>query len=258
MKRSKRFELLAKRDINKDSCIIEWPEVGLINTESPLDPKPSLTMENSLVKEMDGKRRKDFDIIDHFIIDYALDLKKASKAMKMDSLKIARMITDIKVPRNKIIEIFSGLTPAKILQVVNHLNPVEMMMVLQKMRARKTPANQAHVTNRRDNPVLLAADAAEGAYRGFAEEETTVAVSRSAAMNALAILVGSQTGRGGVLTQCAVEEALNLKLGMLGLTTYSETLSVYGTESTFKDGDDTPWSKAFLASAYASRGVKVR
>jgi len=125
------------------------------------------------------------------------------------------MIIDINVPRNKIIEIISGLTPAKILQVVNHLNIVEMMIALQKMRARQTPANQAHVTNRRDNPVLLAADAAEGALRGFAEEETTVAVSRSAAMNALAILVGSQTGRGGVLTQCAVEEALNLKLGCL-------------------------------------------
>jgi hypothetical protein len=33
---------------------------------------------------------------------------------------------------------------------------------------------------------------------------------------------------------------------------------VYGTEQAFRDGDDTPWSKAFLASAYASRGVKVR
>ena len=40
--------------------------------------------------------------------------------------------------------------------------------------------------------------------------------------------------------------------------TYAETLSVYGTEPVFADGDDTPWSKAFLASAYASRGVKVR
>jgi propanediol dehydratase large subunit len=232
--------------------------MGLVNMESSFDPKPSLDLENGVVKEMDGKKQKDFDIIDHFIIDYALNLKNAPKAMSMNSLKIAQMIADINLPRNKIIEIFSGLTPAKILQVVNHLNPVEMMIALQKMRARKTPANQAHVTNRRDNPVLLAADAAEGALRGFAEEETTVAVSRSAAMNALAILVGSQTGRGGVLTQCAVEETLNLKLGMLGLTTYSETLSVYGTESTFKDGDDTPWSKAFLASAYASRGVKVR
>jgi propanediol dehydratase large subunit len=244
--------------VNKDSCIHEWPEKGLVNMESSFDPRPSLKITNGVVKEMDGKNRKDFDIIDHFIIEHALNLRHAPKAMAMDSLKIARMIADINVPRHKIIEIFSGLTPAKILQVVNYLNPVEMMIALQKMRARKTPANQAHVTNRRDNPVLLAADAAEGALRGFAEEETTVAVSRSAAMNALAILVGSQTGRGGVLTQCAVEEALNLKLGMLGLTTYSETLSVYGTESTFRDGDDTPWSKAFLASAYASRGVKVR
>jgi hypothetical protein len=40
--------------------------------------------------------------------------------------------------------------------------------------------------------------------------------------------------------------------------TYAETLSVYGTEPVFVDGDDTPWSKAFLGSAYASRGVKVR
>ena len=61
-----------------------------------------------------------------------------------------------------------------------------------------------------------------------------------------------------MLTQCAVEERLNLRLAILGLVTYAETLSVYGTEPVFVDGDDTPWSKAFLASAYASRGVKVR
>ena len=71
-------------------------------------------------------------------------------------------------------------------------------------------------------------------------------------------MIGSQTGRGTALTQCAVEEALSLKLAWLGLTTYAETLSVYGTEQAFRDGDDTPWSKAFLASAYASRGIKVR
>ena len=160
MPQSKRFELLAQRPVNKDSCIHEWAEMGLVNMESSFDPKPSLRMENGVIKEMDGKKRKDFDVIDHFIIDHALNLKNAPKAMNMNSLKIARMIADINVPRNKIIEIFSGLTPAKILQVVNYLNPVEMMIALQKMRARKTPANQAHVTNRRDNPVLLAADAA--------------------------------------------------------------------------------------------------
>lgn len=258
VKKSKRFNILAKREINKDAFINEWPEVGLIGMESRFDPLPTLKIEKGVVTEMDEKERERFDIIDHFIINHAIDLEKAQNAMEIDSLELARMILDINVPRAKIVEIMGNLTPAKIVQVVSHLNTVEMMMGLQKMRARKTPANQAHVTNLRENPVLLAGDAAEAACRGFAEEETTVGVSRFAPMSALAILVGSQTGRRGVLTQCAVEEALNLRLGMLGLTTYSETLSVYGTESTFVDGDDTPWSKAFLGSAYASRGIKIR
>ncbi len=132
------------------------------------------------------------------------------------------------------------------------------MFALKKLRARRRPANQAHVTNLKENPALLAADAAEAAARGFAEVETTVGVARYAPLNAIAILVGSQTGRPGVMTQCAVEERRNLQLAIQGLVTYAETLSVYGTEPVFVDGDDTPWSKAFLASAYASRGVKVR
>ena len=151
-----------------------------------------------------------------------------------------------------------GLTPARLARVIAMLDPVELMFALKKLRARRAPANQAHVTNLKENPALLAADAAEAAARGFAEVETTVGVSRYAPLNAIAILVGSQTGRPGVLTQCAVEERLNLQLAIQGLVTYAETLSVYGTEPVFVDGDDTPWSKAFLASAYASRGVKVR
>ena len=131
-------------------------------------------------------------------------------------------------------------------------------MALKKLRARRDPGNQAHVTNLKESPALLAADAAEAARRGFDELETTVGVARYAPLNALALLVGSQTGRPGVMTQCAVEERRNLELAIRGLVTYAETLSVYGTEPVFVDGDDTPWSKAFLASAYASRGVKVR
>ena len=77
------------------------------------------------------------------------------------------------------------------------LDPVEMMFALKKLRARRQPANQAHVTNMKENPALLAADAAEASIRGFAEMETTVGVSRYAPLNALAILVGSQTGRTG-------------------------------------------------------------
>lgn len=256
--RSKRFEILSQRPVNKDGFVAEWPEVGLVAIKSPNDPQPSIKIENGKIIEMDGKRREDFDMIDQFIADYAIDLDVAEEAMAMDSTQIASMLVDINVPREEVIRIARGLTPAKLVDVIDKLNVVEIMMAMQKMRARKRPGNQCHVTNLRDNPVLLAADAAEGALRGFDEEETTVGVTRYAPFNALALLVGSQTGRGGVLTQCALEEAFELSLGMRGLTTYAETISVYGTEQVFVDGDDTPWSKAFLASAYASRGLKMR
>ena len=81
-------------------------------------------------------------------------------------------------------------------------------------------------------------------------------VARYAPFSAMALLIGAQAGRPGVLTQCSAEEATELELGIRGLTTYAETLSVYGTEKVFIDGDDTPYSKAFLNSAYASRGLK--
>ncbi|MGB9812222.1 MAG: propanediol/glycerol family dehydratase large subunit [Thermovenabulum sp.] len=256
--KSKRFQVLAERSVNKDGFVAEWPEVGLIAVDSPNDPKPSIKIENGKIVEMDGKKREDFDMIEQFIADYAIDVEMAEKAMKMDSLEIAKMLVDINVPREEVIKIASGLTPAKIVDVVKQLNVVEIMMAIQKMRARKRPGNQCHVTNLRDNPVLIAADAAEGALRGFDEEETTVGITRYAPFNALALLIGSQTGRGGVLTQCALEEAFELTIGMRGFTSYAETISVYGTEQVFVDGDDTPWSKAFLASAYASRGLKMR
>ena len=256
--RSKRFEVLAGRPVNQDGFVKEWPEVGLIAMNSPYDPKPSIRIEGGKVVELDGKQRKDFDFIDRFIADYAINLDMAEEVVAMDSVKLAQMICDINVSREEVLKYTTAMTPAKAVEVVGHMNVVEMMMALQKMRARKTPSNQCHVTNLRDNCVLIAADAAEAAIRGFSEQETTVGIARYAPFNALSILVGSQTGRGGVLTQCAVEEATELTLGMRGLTAYAETVSVYGTEQVFTDGDDTPWSKAFLASAYASRGLKMR
>lgn len=256
--KSKRFEALAKRPINQETFIKPLPELGFVVIGSPLDPKPSLVIKDGIVTEMDGLSHDKFDIVDRFIAGNAIDLTHAERAMNTPSVEIARMIVDIHVSRSEILKLISGCTPAKLVDIVDQMNVLEMMMGLAKMRARKTPANQAHVTNRKENPALLAADAAEAALRGFREIETTVGVTRYAPLNALAILVGSQTGKPGVLTQCAVEEATNLKLGFKGLTTYSETLSVYGTEKTFIDGDDTPWSKAFLSAAYASRGVKTR
>ncbi len=226
--------------------------------DSPYDPEPGLRIEDGQVVEMDGRQREDFDAIDLFIAAHALDLSVAKAAMLVPSITLARMLTDVNVPQREVRQLIAGCTPAKLVEIMRHMNVLEMMMGLAKMRVRRTPANQAHVTNWKEHPALLAADAAEAGLRGFAEAETTVRVARNAPFNALAILVGTQTGRGGVLTQCAVEEALGLKLAMKGLVTYAETLSVYGTEQTFVDGDDTPWSKAFLASAYASRGVKIR
>ncbi len=257
-KRQKRFEVLEQRPVNKDGFIKEWVEVGLVAMDSPNDPKPGIKIEGGRVVELDGKRRDDFDMIDAWIADHCIDTSVAEEAMGLDSLKFARMLVDINVPRAEIVRLSVGMTPAKLLDVLKRMNVVELMMAMQKLRPRRTPSNQAHVTNLKDTPVLLAADAAEGAYRGFTELETTVGVGRYAPMNALSILVGSQTGRPGALTQCAVEEALELTMGMRGLTAYAETVSVYGTEQVFVDGDDTPWSKAFLASAYASRGLKMR
>jgi propanediol dehydratase large subunit len=258
MSRSRRFALLAERDINKETFVEPWPEAGLIVADSPYDPAPSLRMQGDQVVELDGRQRADFDMLDRFIADHGIDGSIALKAMAMPSSEIARQLVDINVPRGSIRQIIGGCTPAKLVEIIRHMNVLEMMIGLAKMRVRRTPANQAHVTNKREHPALLAADAAEAALRGFAEVETTVGVARFAPLNALAILIGTQTGRGGVLTQCSVEESLGLRLAMKGLTSYAETLSVYGTERSFVDGDDTPWSKAFLASAYASRGVKIR
>ncbi len=257
-KRQKRFEVLAERAVNQDGFIKEWVDVGLIAMESPNDPTPSIKIENGTVLEMDGKRREEFDMIDTWIADHCINTDVAEEAMAIDSLEIARMLVDISVPRTEIVRLSVGMTPAKYVDVLKHMNIVELMMAMQKLRPRRTPSNQAHVTNLKDTPGLLAADAAEAGYRGFSEIETTVGVGRYAPMNALSLLVGGQTGRPGLLAQCAVEEALELTMGMRGLTHYAETVSVYGTEQVFVDGDDTPWSKAFLASAYASRGLKMR
>jgi propanediol dehydratase large subunit len=258
MKRSKRFEVLAARPVNQDGFVKEWPEVGLIAMGSPNDPIPSIKIENGKIVEMDGVARSNFDFIEQFIADYAIDVKIAEKAMAMEASQIAKMLVDVNVSRKEVVDIVRGLTAAKLTAVFNTMNVVEMMMAMQKMRARKIPSNQCHITNVNDNPVLIAADGAEAALRGFDEMETTVAVVRYAPFNALALLIGSQAGRGGTLIQCALEEATELELGMRGITAYAETISVYGTENVFVDGDDTPWSKAFLASAYASRGLKMR
>jgi propanediol dehydratase large subunit len=198
MTRSRRFAILEERDINKETFVEPWAEAGLMVTDSPYDPQPSLRLDNGQVAEMDGRQRADFDALDLFIADRGLNLATAEEAMATPSQQIARMLADINVPRTEVARLALGCTPAKLCEIIRHMNVLEMMMGMAKMRVRREPAN---------------------------EVETTVRVARFAPFNALAILIGTQTGRGGVLTQCSVEESLGLRLAMKGLTTYAETLS---------------------------------
>lgn len=253
-----RYRLMDAQLVNLDGFAVEDADLGLIAFDAPSDPEPSLVVEGGRVVELDGRPERDFDVIDAYIAAHGIDLAVAAEAMAIDGVQLCRMLVDPAVPRREIIRLVAGMTPATLARALAQLRPVELGMAMTKMRARRTPSNQAHVTNRSDDPLLLAADAATAAAFGFREVETTVPVLGDAPSNAVATSIGAAVGSPGVLVQCSVEEALELELGMRGLVSYAETVSLYGTEQIFVDGDDTPWSKAFLTSAYASRGVKMR
>jgi propanediol dehydratase large subunit len=256
--RWRRFAEWDERPLRLDRFAVEDAENGFSAFRSPHDPKPSVQIEGGRVVEMDSVAERDFDMIDLFIARYHLDPEVAPEAMAMPSGQLARMLVDMNVQRSQLVRLAHGMTPAKLAEVVSELNALEIAFAYSKMRARRTPGNQAHVTNAKDDPLQLAADAAIAVALGFDEIETTMRVSRNAWANALACCVGSAIGRGGTLFQCSSEEAEELQIGMAGFTSYAETVSVYGSERAFIDGDDTPWSKAFLAAAYASRGIKMR
>lgn len=137
--RSKRFEALAKRPVNQDGFVKEWIEEGFIAMDSPNDPKPSIKIVNGEVVELDGKPKAQFDLIDHFIANYGISLARAEEVIAMDSKKLANMLCDPNVSRKDIIPLTTAMTPAKIVEVMSHMNVVEMMMAMQKMRARRTP-----------------------------------------------------------------------------------------------------------------------
>ena len=253
-----RIRFMDAQRVNLDGFAHENPALGLIAIASPADPAPSLVVTDGVVTEMDGRPARDFDSLDALIATHGIDLAVAAEAMAIDDVAFARLFVDFAVPRAEVVRLVSGTTPAKLAKVVALLRPVELGIAMTKLRARRTPSNQAHVTNRLDDPLLLAADAATAAAYGFRELETTVPVLADAPSNAVAVTIGAAVGAAGILVQCSVEEAMELEMGIRGLVSYAETVSLYGTESVFVDGDDTPYSKAILAAGYASRGVKMR
>ncbi|WP_148572349.1 propanediol/glycerol family dehydratase large subunit [Nocardioides caldifontis] len=256
--RSRRFAFMDRGNVNLDGFAEPDAALGLTAFASPFDPEPEIEVRDGVVVRMDGRAAEEFDTIDAFVATHGIDVTVAEEAMAIPDQELARMLVDTRVPREEIVRISAGLTPAKMSRVMAGLQPVELQFAITKMRVRATPANQAHVTNRMDDPLLVAADAATAVAFGFRELEATVPVLADAPAVAMALLIGSQVPSAGALTQCSVEEAMELEMGMRGLVSYAETVSLYGTESVFLDGDDTPWSKAFLVSAYASRGIKMR
>ena len=136
--------------------------------------------------------------------------------MAIPSEQLARMLVDMNVPRTELTRLARGLTPAKLAEAVAQLNAMEIAFAYSKMRARQSPGNQAHVTNAKDDPLQLAADAAIAVALGFDEIETTMRVARNSWSNALACCVGSAVGRAGTLFQCSSEEAEELEIGMAG------------------------------------------
>ena len=209
--RWKRFSDWDERPLRLDKFAIEDAENGFAAFASPHDPKPGLALGPGGVEAMDGVAARDFDMIDAFIARYHIDHEIAPEAMAIPSLAVARMLVDMNVPRGELVRLAHGMTPAKLAEVVAHLSALEIAFAYGKMRARKTPGNQAHVTNAKDDPLQLAADAATAVAFGFDEVETTMRVARNAWSNAVACAVGASVGRWGTLFQCSSEEAEELQ-----------------------------------------------
>ncbi len=65
--------------------------------------------------------------------------------MAMDSVKLANMLCDPNVKRSDIVPLTTAMTPAKIVEVVSHMNVVEMMMAMQNARPpHAVPAGACH------------------------------------------------------------------------------------------------------------------
>ncbi|MDH3451015.1 MAG: glycerol dehydratase, partial [Gammaproteobacteria bacterium] len=178
--RWRRFVEWDERPLRLDQFAVEDGDNGFSAFAGSSDPAPELVIANGQVQRMDGVAAVDFDMIDTFIARYHLDLGAAPAAMAMPAPDIAHMLVDPNVPRDRLVAIARGLTPARLAQIVASLSALEIAFAYSKMRARKSPGNQAHVTNAKDDPLQLAADAAVAVALGFDEIETTMRVSRNA------------------------------------------------------------------------------
>ena len=105
MTQSKRFAILAERPINQETFVEEWPEAGLMVTDSPHDPAPSLRIENGqVVTEIDGKAHVPTSTrLTTLLRTHGLDLVRwPRKRWQPTSQQLARMLVDINVSAAKV------------------------------------------------------------------------------------------------------------------------------------------------------------
>ncbi len=193
--RWRRFSQWDERSLRLDNFAADDPENGFSAMNGANDPQPGVEVEDGRIVVMDGVAVADFDMIDMFIARHHLDVDTVVETMGLPAAEIARMLVDMHVPRTDLVKLAHGLTPARLAEVVAQLTAMELSFAYSKMRARKTPGNQGHVTNAKDDPLQLVADAATAVAFGFDEIETTMRVSRNAWSNALACCVGAAVGR---------------------------------------------------------------
>ena len=118
---SQRFKVLDERDINRETFVEPWPEAGLMVADSPYDPQPSIRIVDDHVVELDGRSIDEFDAIDTYIARYGIDIAVAPEAMALDSLTFAHMLTDVNVPRQQLLRLATGCTPAKLVDIMNSI-----------------------------------------------------------------------------------------------------------------------------------------
>ena len=179
--RSKRFEILGARPVNKDGYVkrMAWSRVNSNELSFRSKTKcESRKWENSWTW---WKERENFDLLDYFIADYGIIAENAEKVMAMDSTEIARKFSWYKCIERWNIENNSFSYSSKSSwSNGGKWQCWKWWWQLTKWEQEKLHQTNSHVTNIKDNPVQIAADAAEGSLRGFSEEETTVAVARYA------------------------------------------------------------------------------
>src|SRR5262249_20687504 len=137
---------------NLDGFAVEDAELGLVAMRSPDAPEPGLVIRDGRVTEMDGVTDDKFDSLDAYIARHGIDLAVAEEAMRLPDVEFARRLVSPDVPRSEIIRLSAGATPAKLARVLALLRPPQLGQARTKMRARPTPTNPAHGTNRPRDP----------------------------------------------------------------------------------------------------------